>query len=145
MTNDRRPTRLPGWQEWSIYIGLGLLFATGVGWLLLDWFVRVPGEFGPERHPAQHWSMVAHGILAYCFLAIAGSLIPIHIRLGWILGRQRASGSAMAGTLILLSITALGLYYAADDVARNWISIAHWTLGLLVLLAIAVHVIPARG
>ena len=37
------PTRLPGWQERSIYVGLGLLFATGIMRLLLDWFVRVPG------------------------------------------------------------------------------------------------------
>ena len=144
MTNNRRPTRLPAWQEWSVYIGLGLLFVTGAVWLLLDWFVRVPGEFGPEHHPAQHWSLVAHGVIAYIFLVVAGSLIPIHIKLGWSLGGNRSSGSALGGTLLLLSLTALGLYYAADDGARTWTSIAHWSLGLLAPIAILFHVIRAR-
>lgn len=144
MTSNRRPTRLPAWQEWSVYIGLGLLFATGVVWLLLDWFVRVPGEFGPEHHPAEHWSLVAHGVVAYIFLVVAGSLVPIHIKLGWSLGGNRSSGSALGGTLLLVSLSALGLYYAADDGTRTWISIAHWSLGLFAPIAIVVHIFRAR-
>ena len=144
MTKDRSPNRLPRWQEWSIYLGFGLLFSTGVIWLLLDWFVRVPGEFGPEHHPAQHWSIIIHGISAYFFLATMGSLLPLHIKLGWILGQHRWSGSALAGTLLLLSLTALGLYYAADDLSRSWTSIVHWCVGLLALVTILLHVLRAR-
>ena len=144
MTNGRSPNRLPRWQEWSIYLGFGLLFATGAGWLLLDWFVRVTGEFGPEHHPAQHWSIVIHGIAAYFFLATLGSLVPVHIKLGWILGGHRWSGSALAGTLLLLSLTALGLYYASDDLSRSWASTVHWVVGLFALLAILLHVLRAR-
>ena len=144
MTKDRSPNRLPRWQEWSIYLGFGLLFSTGVIWLLLDWFVRVAGEFGPEHHPAQHWSIIIHGIAAYFFLATMGSLLPLHIKLGWILGQHRWSGSALAGALLLLSLTALGLYYAGDDVSRSWTSIVHWSLGLLALVTILLHVLRAR-
>ena len=144
MTKDRSPNRLPRWQEWSIYLGFGLLFSTGVIWLLLDWFVRVPGEFGPEHHPAQHWSIIIHGIAAYFFLATMGSLLPLHIKLGWILGQHRWSGSALAGTLLLLSLTALGLYYAADDLSLSWTSIVHWCVGLLALVTILLHVLRAR-
>lgn len=144
MTNGRSPNRLPHWQEWSIYLGFGLLFASGAAWLLLDWFVRVTGEFGPEHHPAQHWAIIIHGIAAYFFLAIIGSLIPLHIKLGWVLGQHRWSGSALASTLLLLSLTALGLYYVGDDLSRSWTSIVHWSLGLLALLAILLHILRAR-
>lgn len=144
MTKDRSPNRLPRWQEWSIYLGFGLLFSSGVVWLLLDWFVRVTGEFGPEHHPAQHWSIVVHGIAAYVFLAVIGSLIPLHIKLGWILGQHRWSGSALAATLLVLSLTALGLYYASDDLSRSWTSIVHWSVGLFALLTILLHVVRAR-
>ena len=144
MTNARSPNRLPRWQEWSIYLGFGLLFASGAAWLLLDWFVRVTGEFGPEHHPAQHWSIIIHGIAAYIFLAIIGSLIPLHIKLGWILGQHRWSGSVLAGTLLVLSLSALGLYYFGDDLWRSWASIMHWSLGLFALLAILLHVLRAR-
>ena len=37
----RRPTRLPRWHEWSIYVGFGLLLATGLAWLALDRWVRL--------------------------------------------------------------------------------------------------------
>lgn len=144
MTKDRRPNRLPAWQELSVYIGLGLLLATGVAWLLLDWFIRIPGEFGPEHHAAEHWALVTHGVLAYVFMVVVGSLIPIHIKLGWSLGRNRTSGSALSGTLLLLSLSALGLYYVADDDARTWINIVHWSLGLLAPIAILSHVLRAH-
>ena len=144
MISGRSPNRLPRWQEWSIYLGFGLLFASGAAWLLLDWFVRITGEFGPEHHPAQHWAIVIHGIAAYVFVATLGSLVPVHIKLGWMLGANRWSGSALAGTLLLLSLTALGLYYASDDLWRSWTSIVHWSFGLLALLAILLHVLRAR-
>ena len=144
MTGDGRPTRLSRWQEWSVYLSLGLILTTGIAWLLLDWFVRVPSEFGPEHHPAEHWSIVAHGIGAYFFMVVLGSLIPVHIKLGWILGRNRLSGSALAGNILVLSLTALGLYYVSDDIFRNWISVAHWSLGLLAVPAILVHVLRTR-
>ena len=51
--SSRRPTRLPSWQEWAVYVSLGLLAASGLAWLLLDQWVRVAGEFGPEPHPAE--------------------------------------------------------------------------------------------
>src|SRR5207244_1641648 len=68
MKKTRRPGRLPRWQEWSVYATLGALIATGIAWLLFDWFVRVNGEFGPGHHPAEHWTLIAHGVAAYAFL-----------------------------------------------------------------------------
>ncbi len=144
MIPPRRPTRLPRWQEWAVYLSLGLLVATGIAWLLLETFVTIAGEFGPEHHPAERWAIVAHGIVGYVFLVVIGALIPVHIRLGWNLGRQRWTGSTLAATCLLLALTALGLYYLGDELARHWVSLVHWIVGLLVIPALAVHALRGR-
>jgi hypothetical protein len=140
----RRPSRLPRWQEWAVYLGLGSLIATGIVWLALDQWVRIDGDFGPEHHPAEHWVLIVHGIAAYAFLIVGGAMIPVHVQLGWNMRRNLVSGLVLASICIFLALTALALYYAADEVARHWSSILHWTVGLFALPAILVHAIKGR-
>ena len=140
----RRPTRLPRWHEWAIYAGFGALLVTGLAWLALDRGVRVAGDFGPEHHPAEHWMLIVHGIAAYLFLLVAGALIPVHVKLGWSIDRNRVSGVTLASILGLLALTALGLYYLGDDALRGWSSTAHWLAGLVALPALVIHVIRGR-
>lgn len=144
MRKQRRPGRLLRWQEWSVYTSFGLLFATGVAWLLLDSFVRITGEFGPEHHPAEPWALMTHGIVAYAFLVVAGAMIPVHITLGWNTRRNLKSGLTLTGTLLLLASTALGLYYNGDEVGRHWVSVVHWGVGLVALPALMVHALRGR-
>ena len=144
MTKRRRPGRLPVWQEWSVYVGFGLLVATGVAWLLLNSFVRVTGDFGPEHHPAEHWALVTHGVVAYGFLVIAGAMIPVHITLGWNIGRNLKTGLTLAGALVLIAATGLGLYYLGDDGSRHWASVVHWSVGLAAALLLAIHALSGR-
>ena len=144
MTPRRRPTRLPRWHEWAIYIAFGLLLLTGIAWLVLDQWVRVAGEFGPEHHPAEHAALIVHGIAAYLFLLAAGALVPVHVKLGWSIGRNKVSGVTLAGLLGLLALSALGLYYLGGEDARGLASIAHWTTGLVALPALIVHALRGR-
>lgn len=144
MTRRRRPGRLPRWQEWSVYVSFGLLVGTGLAWLLLDGFVRVPGDFAPEHHPAERWTLIAHGIAAYGFLIVAGAMVPVHITLGWNTGRNLKSGVTLAGTCLLLAISALGLYYLGEEIARHWVSIVHWGVGLLVGPLLLIHALRGR-
>lgn len=140
----RRPTRLPRWHEWAIYILFVVLLLTGLAWLALDQWVRVTGEFGPERHPAEHAALIVHGIAAYVFLMAAGALVPVHIKQGWSVGRNKASGLTVASLLGLLALSALGLYYLGGDVARNTTSIVHWAIGIGALPALLVHALGGR-
>lgn len=144
MMRARRPGRLPRWQEWAVYVSFGLLVATGTAWLVLDTFVRVDGDFGPEHHPAEHWALVAHGVTAYAFLIVAGAMIPVHITLGWNIGRNLKSGLTLAGMCLVLAATALGLYYFADDIARSGVSIIHWGLGLIAVPVLVIHALRGR-
>lgn len=145
MKKNRRPGRLPRWQEWSVYLTFGLLIATGIAWLLLDSFVRVGGEFGPEHHPSERWALVAHGVVAYGFLIVAGAMIPVHIVKGWSRRRNLMSGLILAGTLLLLGTTALGLYYVGEDLLRNFVSNVHWVVGLVALPALVIHALIGRS
>jgi hypothetical protein len=144
MKKVRRPGRLPRWQEWSVYLSFALLIATGIVWLLFDTFVRVSGEFGPEHHPAEQWTLIAHGVVAYGFLIVAGAMIPVHITLGWNTRRNLKTGLTLAGTLLLLAVTALGLYYLGDEIVRNWISIVHWGVGLVAAPVLLIHALIGR-
>lgn len=145
MKKVRRSGRLPRWQEWSVYLALGLLIATGIAWLLLEKFVRVNGEFGPEHHPAEHMVLIAHGAAAYAFLIIGGAMVPVHITLGWNTRRNLKSGLMLAGTCVILAVTALGLYYVGDEISRNWVSITHWVIGLVVIPALLIHALIGRS
>lgn len=142
--SKRRPSRLPRWQELAIYAGFGMLLITGLAWLALDNWVRVAGEFGPEPHPAERVMLIAHGVGAYAFLALAGMLVPVHIPLGWRQGRNRTSGAVMIAIVMVLALTALALYYFSGDIARHWVGLVHWIIGAGAPVALAVHVILGR-
>jgi hypothetical protein len=137
----RRPAQLPRWHEWSIYLLFGALLISGLGWLVLDKWVRVAGEFGPEHHPAQHQLIIVHGIVAYLFLLSAGALIPVHVKGGWAIGRNRVTGIALASVLGITALTALALYYVGGEEARSLSSLLHWVIGLLAFPALAIHII----
>ncbi|WP_265569906.1 hypothetical protein [Sphingomicrobium nitratireducens] len=136
-----RPTRLPRWQEWSVYATLGALIVTGLLWLGLDEFVRIEGEFGPEHHPGQALSLMLHGIAGYAFLVIGGAMIPVHIKLGWHLRRNRRSGLILSLTCLFLALSAVALYYAGAEGFRSMASLAHWLVGILLVPALLFHVI----
>lgn len=141
----KRPSRLPRWQELSVYVSLGLLILTGLSWLALDWWVRVEGEFGPEHHPAQHLALVVHGIAAYAFLIIGGALIPVHVKLGWTLKRNWKSGLWLGLSAIVAALSALALYYLGDETLRPAASVVHWAVGLVIIPALLIHAIRGRS
>lgn len=140
----RRPGRLPRWQEWTVYVSFGSLIATGIAWLLLEHFVRIAGEFGPEPHPAEHWALVVHGIVAYAFLVVIGTMIPVHVVAGWNSRRNLKSGVTFAGVLLVLVLSALGLYYVGDELSRHWISVTHWVIGLVAVPTVLIHALKGR-
>ncbi len=137
-------TRLPRWHERSIYWSLGLLAVSGAAWLLFDYFVRVEGEFGPEHHPIQAWSLMVHGIVAYAFLVVAGALIPVHVRVGLAQHKNLKSGVALGLLCIGGSLTALALYYLGNETGRQFASLTHWIAGLVIVPTLIVHALRGR-
>lgn len=144
MTPPRRPMNLPRWQELAVYVSAAVLLLTGVAWLILDTWVRTEGEFGPEQAPAEHWMLIAHAVGAYAFLVALGTILPVHIPLGWRQRRNQVSGVSVLTLCAILSLTALGLYYVGEDIARSWASLVHWVVGLAAVPILLIHVMRGR-
>lgn len=135
---------MPKWHEWLVYGSLGLLFLSGVVWLLLDRFGKIDGEFGSEPHPALPWLLMVHGITAYIFLVVLGMLVPVHMLSGWNAGRNRRSGLAIVTAGLVLAVSGLMLYYTSAETFRANASGAHWLLGLILPLILIVHILRGK-
>jgi hypothetical protein len=141
MSEPQRRTRaasLPSWQRWLVYGTGALLWASGSAWLISHYLLSGQSAFGADEHPLSHWSLVAHGTSAYAAVLAVGSLLPAHMRSAWRLRRNRVTGGAMAALLSLLALSGLWLYYGSAP-GREWVSNAHWLLGLLSALWLWLH------
>lgn len=145
MKRPQFAVRLPRWHEGLVHVATGLLVASGVGWLLLDRFGKVQGEFGPEPNHALSWMLLIHGSAAYGFAIITAMLIPVHMRLGWRSGRNRPSGLLLVGIGLFLLLSGLMLYYATGEGLRAAASLSHWLIGLGLPIAVVVHLVRGKG
>jgi len=143
--NQRLDTiRLGSWQEGAVYAATALLFLTGIVWLGAHYFLATPGDYGPTIHPAEPWMLRFHGAAAMLDLVVYGSLLPIHVRRAWSLRRNIPLGIGVLSLMAGLTITGYLLYYAGDEDTRPIYSAVHWIIGLVVPLALLLHVVTGR-
>jgi hypothetical protein len=120
----------------SLYAAFTLLTITGAVWLLADW----------RKNPLEPdlWQDIApmmlmlHGGAAMAALMLLGALV--HIRRAWRSGRNRLTGPIMVAVNAVLIATAFGLYYAGSDTVRPWVSDLHIVVGIVLPVALLVHV-----
>ncbi|HVI06447.1 MAG TPA: hypothetical protein VM711_10190 [Sphingomicrobium sp.] len=140
--------KLARWHEWLVYLGVALLFVTGIGWLLLDRYGKVTGEFGQEPSHFLPWLLLAHGTAAYFCAIVVAMLLPVHVRLGWNSGRNKKSGLTLILVSLFLTLSGLGLYYSTSEQLRKTTSLTHWVVGMAFPLALIMHLIrraPSRS
>jgi hypothetical protein len=122
----------------GLYAAVALLTVTGAVWLLADWR---KDPLAPDV-----WQDVAplmltlHGGAAMAALMLLGALVPTHVRRAWRSGRNRLTGPAMIAVNAVLIATAFGLYYAGSDTLRPFVSDLHIVVGIVLPLALLVHV-----
>jgi hypothetical protein len=122
----------------SLYAAFTLLTITGAVWLLADW----------RKNPLEPdlWQDIApmmlmlHGGAAMAALMLLGALVPVHIRRAGRSGRNRLTGPIMVAVNAVLIATAFGLYYAGSDTVRPWVSDLHIVVGIVLPVALLVHV-----
>lgn len=134
------PVRLSRRHERWLYAISGVLFASGLGWLITHYFFAGKGEFADMPNPAEPWWLRAHGAAMMGFLITLGSLLPGHVARAWQVRRNHRSGILMLACIALLLLTGYGLYYASEDQTRAWISVLHWGAGLAAAFALPLHV-----
>ena len=132
-----------GHRHWVYWSGAAL-FATGALWLVYRFFLREHGEFGEPPHPMEEWWLRLHGTFAVLMLIIAGSLLPIHVRVGWHQRKNLLAGSVVVAILVLLIASGFALYYS-DERSRPTISALHWIIGLGAPVVLIWHILRGRG
>lgn len=115
------------------------LWLSGVAWLVLHSFAQQQGDFGATPHPAEHWSLVAHGLFAFAALWTFGLLWSGHIAGAWKSGRHRLTGSIAFAVMSILIVSGYLLYYGGSDEMRPVTSLVHWLIGLLLPAAYLLH------
>lgn len=127
---------LPRWQRRAIYVSIALLLISGVAWLLVTG--SNPADLSPAARSAATWLLRLHGASAYAVLIVAGSVLPLHLRLGWSRDRNRRSGSLLVALLLLLALSGLWLYYGPES-GRDAASLSHWIAGLVLPVWLLLH------
>ena len=136
-----RPSRLSLFVHVLVVTALALSFVSGV-LLWYGQYISIEGAFGSP--PWLHKWRVLHGALNPLLCAIFGYLCARHIRYGWALRANWASGLAMEAAFLILILSSLGLYYADDGRFRDACLNVHRVLGATLPLVLTVHWIAAR-
>ncbi len=122
-SNRARPFRLTSPQKGWVYGTFLLLWLSGITWWILHRFAIRETEFGAGTHPAEPWMLKLHGAASMVSLLVLGALIPLHAQRAWPSRINRLSALILSGLLVVLVVTAYGLYYIPDEAVRQ---VVHW-------------------
>jgi branched-subunit amino acid transport protein len=136
--------RLGARREALVWTVLGVVWASGVAWLVVRYGLRARGEFGELPHPLEPWWMRVHGAAAMAALWLGGLLWAVHVLPAW-RAHRRISGIVLGVILATLAASGYLLYYLGDEGARSSVALVHWIVGLAVPLPFLVHALRRRG
>jgi predicted small integral membrane protein len=126
----------------ALYAAFTVLLVTGVGWLLADQMKETTSGEGWQTAAA--YLLMVHGGASMATLLLLGALFPLHMRRGWRMRRNRATGAAMVTFNAALIVTAFGLYYLGSELSRPWASRIHIGVGVILPVLLLVHVLVGK-
>lgn len=126
------------------YGSFSLLFLSGLLWILIHYFVPYRSDWGETTHPIESWILKIHGAVAMIALIVLGTLIPLHIKKGWLGKVNLQTGVTLIGVNLILILTGYALYYTGMERIRNFSSWTHSVLGILLPAVIFWHVQEGR-
>ena len=85
-----------------------------------------------------------HATAGFPLMLFIGALWSIHMRAGWRKGRRRASGLALALTMPLLALSAVGVYYFGGERLAAWAAYGHLGIGAIMVALFAWHWMTRR-
>lgn len=139
----RHALRLSSRHRRWFYATTAVLFLSGAGWLASHaWNWRTFDEGAPNA--VEPWLLKLHGAAAMATLVILGTLVPLHIRRGWVSRINRPTGAIMVGLAMLLVATGYGLYYAGGEAFRDFVAWVHDAIGLAAPLLLVWHIQSGR-
>jgi uncharacterized membrane protein len=124
-----------------LYGVLALLFLSGVGWALLNYFADPSAD---QVTAAKSLVMKVHGAAAMAILVLIGMLLTSHVQFAWRARRNRLNGSIFLAVFAVLTLTGYALYYAGSETLRSCASWIHLAVGLALPLFLLVHVLLGK-
>jgi predicted permease len=111
--------RLRFWQKTAVFATTMTVGLTG-----LLWFV-VHDMIDDEPGGVLRLLLMLHGMSSYVILVVIGSLLPRHVRSGWIRRRNIVTGVTVTVLMTILAATGLALYYGGEDLhaPARWVHI----------------------
>ena len=136
-------TQFPRRHRNFIYGSLGLLALSGLCWLVSNYAIEGHEGWGDVALNTQFWALKFHGAGMMLFLLALGSSFS-HIAAGMQERRNKAMGIALLVIFGLMIMSGWLIYYGPSGDSRDWISIAHWSFGLLACAAFVAHILTGR-
>lgn len=85
-----------------------------------------------------------HAASGFAMAMLVGALWAVHMRSGWRRHRQRGSGLLLVAVLVLLALSAVGIYYLGDDTLGALAAFLHLGLGLALAGPLGWHWVRGR-
>lgn len=131
--------KMPHWQKWFVMVGMIACSSTGLIYLLGHEFHIRRSFFGIQG------VLMAHGIAGMLAILALGSILPFHLKAGFISKRKWLSGFAQLCFLTMLLISGLLLYYGPEEI-RDEVIKTHWVIGILFFIIFLAHTfLPKRS
>lgn len=112
----------------------GLLLLPHMLTMRLDW--EQPVQVSSEIRLA---SAALHCATAFLVMTLLGSLATLHMRSGWQRRSNRISGVITTSLFLILTATAVSIYYFGDEELSQWSSIIHSVGGLALVATVITH------
>jgi hypothetical protein len=140
--------RMKGYPRWfysGLLLVMAVLFASGCLLIPTVFELKLEWEM-PWRLPAgQHVAVAAiHATVSFVVLGMIGALWSVHMRSGWRRKRNLHTGLVLLGTMLLLALSAVGIYYLGDGDASMAASVLHLAVGIMAALLIVAHDLIGR-
>jgi O-antigen/teichoic acid export membrane protein len=126
--------KMPNWQRWFTISILSTCSLSGIVFLLGHEFQISRELFGDRT------VLIMHGVSAAVTLIAFGTVLPFHIKAGLKAKKNLISGILQLALLIILTITAMLLYYGPEELHEDS-EITHWVLGLIFFMFFIFHII----
>ena len=136
-----RPSRFT--KKW-LYPSILLLTLSGITWLIGHYWLEIQGEFGPEKHPLEIWSLRLHGLLALFGVLSIGMLVEHHIKTYLKHKRRWWTGIPFLIISVWLILSGYMLYYLCEEDWRVVFSLGHWISGLLCVIIAWLHIVGKK-
>ena len=143
MKLKRITLKVPKTFQYLLFATLATSWCSGITFFILNRFITVEGDFGPQKHPWQFPAISTHGLAAFMMMILFGAMLASHVPMAWQTKRLRFWSITFVIAVSLQIITGYTLYYLASEDSREITGYFHLTVGFCLPIILAIHIISA--